>query len=86
MLMCYTDMHNEGSAEPGQSPARLGSEAEELLLYVDWPLAAACRKQLAENNGQGWVYFIRLHKYAGIFSLANRYLFNPYGKRRYNHD
>lgn len=25
------------------------------LLYVDWAMTAVCRKQLAENNGQGWV-------------------------------
>lgn len=57
--MCYTDMHSESSTEPGQAEV-WGWKAAELLLYVDWPLAAACRKQLAENNGQGWVYFIRL--------------------------
>lgn len=42
----------------------------ELLLYVNWPVTAACRKQLAENNGQGWVYVIRLLKQVGVLFRA----------------
>lgn len=56
-------MHKERGTEPGQARterlrARPGSGLSTAALE-DWPLAA-CRKQLAENNGQGWVYFIRL--------------------------
>ena len=44
-----------GPAEWGAGGRQL---QEKLLLCADWPqpaAAAACRKQLAENNGQGWV-------------------------------
>lgn len=51
---------------------------------------SVCRKQLAENNGQGWVYFIRLYKYVGTFSRANRAPTatskKTHSKQRWNHE